>query len=156
MSTPHPRETALVNSPKVLRSLPAWLAGEQSSRPPHVTHWVIEPTAMGTMPWPVMELPHVGALARLLDVDAGELAWFADTRGLERRADTPLRHYRWTVLPKRSGVRLVAAPKPRLKEIQRRLLRHVLARCRCTCWHMVACRDDPCGRRSCRTRARML
>jgi RNA-directed DNA polymerase len=82
---------------------------------------------MGPMPWPVLELPHVGALARLLDVDARELAWFADTRGLERRVDVPLRHYRWTVLPKRRGVRLVAAPKPRLKEIQRRVLRHVLA-----------------------------
>ena len=117
-----PRELA-----DVLRSLPAWLAGEQSSRPPHVTHWMTEPTAMGTMPWPVMELPHLGALARLLDVDAGELAWFADTRGLERQVGLPLRHYRWAVLPKRSGVRFVAAPKPRLKEIQRRLLRHVLA-----------------------------
>jgi RNA-directed DNA polymerase len=112
----------------VLQSLPAWLAGEQSSRPPRVTHWVTEPTAMGTMPWPVMELPHIGALARLLDVDAGELAWFADTRGLERHVGVPLRHYRWAVLPKRSGVRLVAAPKPRLKEIQRRLLRNVLAK----------------------------
>jgi RNA-directed DNA polymerase len=117
-----PRELA-----EVVQSLPAWLAGEQSSRPPHVTHWVTEPTAMGPMPWPVLELPHLGALARLLDVDAGELAWFADTRGLERRVDLLLRHYRWAVVPKRAGVRLVAAPKPRLKEIQRRVLRHVLA-----------------------------
>jgi RNA-directed DNA polymerase len=112
---------------EVVQSLPAWLAAEQSNRPPRVTHWVTEPTSMGTMPWPVVALPHLGALARLLDVDAGELAWFADLRGLERRVDVPLRHYRWTVLPKRTGVRLVAAPKPRLKEIQRRLLRHVLA-----------------------------
>ncbi|HEY5049943.1 MAG TPA: reverse transcriptase family protein, partial [Acidothermaceae bacterium] len=117
-----PRELA-----DVLQSLPAWLAGEQSSRPPHVTHWVTEPTAMGAMPWPVMALPHLAALCRLLDVDAGELEWFADTRGLERQVGMPLRHYRWAMLPKRTGVRLVAAPKPRLKEIQRRLLRHVLA-----------------------------
>jgi hypothetical protein len=71
--------------------------------------------------------PHVGSLCRLLDVDAGELEWFADTRGLERHVGMPLRHYRWAVLPKRNGARLLAAPKPRLKEIQRRLLRHVLA-----------------------------
>ena len=57
---------------------------------------------------------------------AGELAWFADVRSLERRASEPLRHYRWRVLPKGGGVRVVAAPKPRLKEIQRRVLRHVL------------------------------
>lgn len=117
-----PRELA-----EVVQALPAWHAGEQSSRPPRVTHWVTEPMVMATMPWPVFALPHVGALCRLLDVDAGELAWFADTRGLERRADAPLRHYRWTALPKRDGVRLVAAPKPRMKEIQRRLLRRVLA-----------------------------
>jgi RNA-directed DNA polymerase len=117
-----PRELA-----DVVQALPAWLVAEQSSRPPRVVHWRTEPTAMGPMPWPVAELPHLGALARLLDVDVGELDWFADTRGLERRVSEPLRHYRWVVLPKRSGIRLVAAPKPRLKEIQRRLLRHVFA-----------------------------
>jgi RNA-directed DNA polymerase len=63
----------------------------------------------------------------LLDVDQGELAWFADVRGWARQAPAPLQHYRWRTVPKRGGgSRLVAAPKPRLKEIQRRLLRHVL------------------------------
>ena len=60
-------------------------------------------------------------------MDDGELAWFADLRSWERRCAAPLRHYRWWTMPKRGGVRLVAAPKPRLKEIQRRLLRHVIA-----------------------------
>jgi RNA-directed DNA polymerase len=64
-------------------------------------------------------------LCRVLDIDADELAWFADAQGRERRAASALQHYRWRTLPKRGGVRLVAAPKPRLKEIQRRLLRHV-------------------------------
>jgi hypothetical protein len=63
----------------------------------------------------------------MLDVDQAELAWFADNRGLERTGGEALRHYRWHVVPRRGGVRLLAAPKPRLKEIQRRLLRHVLA-----------------------------
>jgi hypothetical protein len=66
-------------------------------------------------------------LCALLDIDADELAWFADQQGRERRAPSALRHYRWRTLPKRGGVRLVAAPKPRLKEIQRRLLRHVIS-----------------------------
>src|SRR5689334_7787117 len=58
----------------------------------------------------------------------GELEWFADVRSIERSARDPLRHYRWHVLPKSGGgVRLAAAPKPRLKEAQRRLLRHVVA-----------------------------
>lgn len=66
-------------------------------------------------------------LRRLLDVDEGELSWFADVQLRGRRAAPPLQHYRWKVLPKRDGFRFVAAPKPRLKEIQRRILRHVLA-----------------------------
>jgi hypothetical protein len=56
-----------------------------------------------------------------------ELEWFADVRGIERSTREPLRHYRWRALPKPGGVRLVAAPKPRLKEAQRRLLRHIVA-----------------------------
>ena len=68
------------------------------------------------------------SLARLLDVDSGELAWFADVgRWTRRTAAAPLHHYRWRTVPKRGGVRLVAVPKPRLKEMQRRVLRHVVA-----------------------------
>ncbi|WNV77127.1 reverse transcriptase family protein [Geodermatophilus sp. DSM 44513] len=74
----------------------------------------------------VVPLPDAAALARLLDLDQGELAWFADVRGLERTADEPLRHYRWHTVERRGGLRLLAEPKPRLKEVQRRLLRHVL------------------------------
>ena len=92
-----------------------------------VMHRAPQPTRMVTRRWPVAELPDLGALARLFDVDQGELAWFADLRGWERSCAPPLRHYTWTAVPKRGGVRLLAAPKPRLKEIQRRLLRHVLA-----------------------------
>jgi hypothetical protein len=89
--------------------------------------WTPRPTGMGRTPWPVTPLPDLAALARLLDLDAGELAWFADNRGWTRRGPEPLRHYRWREVPRRGGgTRLVAAPKPRLKEIQRRLLRHVL------------------------------
>jgi len=117
-----PRELA-----EVLQRLPAWQAAQRSTRPPRVVHWLIEPTQMAITRWPVTPLPDLGALAQLLDIDTGELDWFADNRGLERRVAEPLRHYRWSARPKRNGVRLLAAPKPRLKEIQRRLLRHVLA-----------------------------
>lgn len=65
-------------------------------------------------------------LCRLLDIDVDELDWFADLQRRERRAAGPLQHYRWRTVPKRDGVRFVAAPKPRLKEIQRRLLRHIV------------------------------
>jgi RNA-directed DNA polymerase len=116
-----PRELA-----SYLQTRPAWALAWQHRRVPRIVHWQPTPTAMVRAPWPLVELDDLSALCRLLDIDAGELAWFADARSLERRASEPLRHYRWRTLPKRDGVRLVAAPKPRLKEIQRRLLRHVM------------------------------
>ncbi|HEV3024423.1 MAG TPA: reverse transcriptase family protein [Pirellulales bacterium] len=60
----------------------------------------------------------------------GELDWFADIQGRERRRPAgPLRHYRYAWVPKRHGeLRLVEAPKPRLKSLQRRVLRCILDR----------------------------
>ena len=52
------------------------------------------------------------------------MQWFADRKALEaKQAQERLRHYHYRVLAKRFGqVRLIEAPKPRLKEIQRRVL----------------------------------
>ena len=46
-------------------------------------------------------------------------AWFADTHRIERTVPEPLRHYRWTTV----GGRLLAVPKPRLKEAGTRHIR---------------------------------
>ncbi len=117
------------------RELAAFLQTTQSwvrawtgrrDRLPRIVSLTPTPTRAGELRWPVAPLDDLADLARLLDVDQGELAWFADVRGWERHASEPLRHYRWHAMPTRTGQRLVAAPKPRLKEIQRRLLRHVL------------------------------
>jgi len=116
-----PRELAAY-----LQTVPAWQLAWQHRRPPEVVHWTPVATEMGPTRWPVAELPDLAALARLLDLDQAELAWFADVRSIERSASTPLQHYRWWVAPKRGGVRVLAAPKPRLKQIQRRLLREVI------------------------------
>lgn len=109
-----------------LRTRPAWETAWQHRRPPRIVRWQPVPTQIARAPWPVRPLGDLGALCGLLDVDAGELAWFADVHSLERRSAEPLRHYRWHVQAKPDGVRVVAAPKPRLKQIQRRLLRHLL------------------------------
>jgi RNA-directed DNA polymerase len=117
-----PRELAAY-----LQVCPAWgIAWQHRHRPPQITVWTPVPTRIVDRPWPIADLPDLAALAQLFAVDQGELAWFADVRGLERRCASKLRHYTWTTVPKRGGVRLLAAPKSRLKEIQRRLLRHVL------------------------------
>jgi hypothetical protein len=68
-------------------------------------------------------------LAAALDLELGELSWFADIHGWNRRASRPLRHYRAHWLATRSGGwRLIEAPKPRLAELQRRVSRRVLAK----------------------------
>ena len=68
-------------------------------------------------------------LAAALNLDLAELSWFADIRGWNRHSAQPLRHYqaRWRAT-RSGGWRLIEAPKPRLAEIQRRLLRRVLAK----------------------------
>ena len=118
-----PRELA-----RFVRTTQGWARGQQSSPPPRVVRWEPQPTTLAWQRYPVADLPDQAAVARLLDVDLGELSWFADVRGLERTAGEALRHYRWHVLQRPTGVRLLAAPKPRLREAQRRLLRHVLDR----------------------------
>jgi hypothetical protein len=117
-----PRELA-----RFLRTTRGWDRGQEMTPPPRVVRRQPVPTALVRHRHPVADLADQAAVARLLDVDSGELAWFADARSLERTAAEALRHYRWHVVDRPHGVRLLAAPKPRLKEAQRRLLRHVLA-----------------------------
>lgn len=79
--------------------------------------------------WDLPPLVTVGELADWLELRAEELDWFADRRQLERSLPPgPLRHYRYYWLSKRLGgsARLVEAPKPRLKAIQRRILHQIL------------------------------
>ncbi len=79
--------------------------------------------------WPVPAIATPIELASRLELEPGELDWFADCRGIERAtAAGPLRHYDYRWKPKRNGsTRLIEAPKSRLKAIQRRILREVLA-----------------------------
>lgn len=58
------------------------------------------------------------------------MAWLADVRGWERRrCQGKLRNYHYRVLAKRFGAtRLIEAPKPRLKAIQRQVLTGILDR----------------------------
>src|SRR5262245_21700041 len=69
-----------------------------------------------------------GDLARWLEMPVEHLLWLADARDPQRRSATPaLRHYDYSVIPKKSGPpRLIESPKSRLKAIQRRVLRDIL------------------------------
>ncbi len=78
--------------------------------------------------WGVRPLCTAGELAEWLGVTLAELDWFADLRRLLGKPGSPvLRHYRYRTLSKKYGqFRLIEAPKPRLKEIQRRILENIL------------------------------
>jgi RNA-directed DNA polymerase len=78
--------------------------------------------------WPVAVIESVPTLAELLELSVGQLAWLADVRGLERTVTGErLRNYRYRSVPRAAGPpRLIEAPKARLKEIQRWVLREIL------------------------------
>ncbi len=78
--------------------------------------------------WGLPPILTAGELADWLGVSNTELDWFAGLRGFEsRRSQGRLRHYHYRPLAKRFGqVRLIEAPKRRLKEIQRRILKEIL------------------------------
>lgn len=78
--------------------------------------------------WKHPSIESVGALAKWLGVQAGELEWFADLKGLGCRKSSPkLGHYYYRALTKGNGnIRLIEAPKLRLKELQREILTGIL------------------------------
>lgn len=89
------------------------------------------PLSPGPAPGPALRfgvppLADLAGLAALLRLTPGELDWFADRGHWLRHARDPLRHYRCRPVGKRVGVRLLEVPKPRLRELQRTVLRRVL------------------------------
>lgn len=102
--------------------------GPDDERPPQITQ---RPRPWPPAPvhdWPVAAIESVATLAERLELSAGQLAWLADLRGLERTVGREqLRNYRYRWVPRRSGLpRLIEAPKARLKEIQRWVLHEIL------------------------------
>jgi hypothetical protein len=99
-----------------------------------VAHRLTEPQQMQPVAaaelWnvPVIESP--GALAEWLGLESGELRWFADLKELGYKENRPrVRHYHYRILTKFYGnIRLIEAPKPRLKEIQKQILSEILQR----------------------------
>lgn len=113
---------------RFIGACPPFVRALSGERPVRVVRWFVAESAMGDTPWPVPALPTVADLGRLLDLPIGQLLWFADVRSLERDAEHErLRHYRyrWLVKPT-GGVRLLEAPKPRLRQYQRALLHRIL------------------------------
>lgn len=96
-----------------------------------VTEWLYSPR-MHTPPagWDLPRVDTVGDLAAWLEVTPKELEWYADLKGITSRSvDFRLAHYHRRLFVKRSGgLRLVEAPKRRLREMQRVILAGILDR----------------------------
>jgi RNA-directed DNA polymerase len=99
-----------------------------------VEHWLTAPQAMrpvaAAASWQLPEIESVGMLAQWLNLSVGELEWFADLKGFAYRSDRPpLSHYNYRILTKKSGkIRLIEAPKTRLKKLQQQILSQILDR----------------------------
>jgi hypothetical protein len=155
LAGPWTREAMIRRGAGVLRPQPRWMRGvvrdvlalyhrPPADRPrelaalierqipletaPHVRRWMQFEPEMARTRWPVPELASPGDLAVWLGEDDAQFAWLADVRGRERDvADERLRHYRYTWVPRPAAPpRLIEAPKPRLKSIQRRILHEIL------------------------------
>jgi RNA-directed DNA polymerase len=98
-------------------SIAHWLAGQQQMQPVEAAKH-----------WPVPPIESVGALGKWLRLSPSELQWFADLKGLVyKNSSSRLKHYHYRILTKQSGnIRIIEAPKARLKEIQRSILTEIL------------------------------
>ena len=76
------------------------------------------------------ELDTTQDLAEWLGLSTTELDWFADIHGRQSQINAgPRCHYRYRWIPRQGSPRLLEIPKPRLKELQRRILDRILAHC---------------------------
>jgi len=78
--------------------------------------------------WNLPRIESPGELASWFGLQPGDLRWFADVRGLlQKQTRMALSHYHYRALAKDSAsIRLIEAPKQRLKEMQRGILVEIL------------------------------
>lgn len=101
----------------------------QHGRALQIADWQAPPSFVHSQAWQVPEIATEGELAAWVGLSVSELEWLADLKNLGAKCkEEKLRHYRYRILAKAAGgVRLIEMPKPRLKEIQRRILDEILA-----------------------------
>lgn len=97
-------------------------------KPLRVANYVLLPaTARENRQPKIPRLDTLASLAELLELTCGELEWFSDPQHWNRKAERTLQHYRyeWRQRPGRLP-RLLEIPAPRLRNIQRTVLRELL------------------------------
>jgi RNA-directed DNA polymerase len=104
----------------------------QFTRKPRVLHSVLRPAcftpARQFADLGVPQLATPGDLADWFGISIEHLDWFTDAQRRHGATAIPiLQHYSYAFVPKKSGLpRLIEAPKPRLKTMQRRVLHEIL------------------------------
>jgi RNA-directed DNA polymerase len=103
-----------------------------------IADWIPEPNQMrpvaAASEWKIPAIDTVRALADWLCLSPSELEWFADLKRLGARLGQgriigPIGHYHYRILAKNYGsLRLIEAPKQRLKGIQQKILKELLNR----------------------------
>src|SRR5262249_43077974 len=114
---------------QTIQRAPSFKRGNAPGQPiSRVVKLLVGEPSMGHCRWPVPTLCTSIDVASWLKLTPSELDWFADIRGLNAYGSaSALHHYAFHWLPKRrGGYRLVEAPKPRLKELQQRVLHEIL------------------------------
>lgn len=121
--TPRWVQTFLLRDPRFLQRWSTLHAPPLGATPSEMA-----PAPGAPSTWRIPALTTPAQLAAWLDVSFDALSARADCRGREARTlDGPMRNYRYTWKGKRSGdARLIESPKPQLRELQRRVLHHIL------------------------------
>lgn len=96
-----------------------------------IRHYFVPTLAMERRPQlladcSIPNIPTPQDLAIWLGITMSELEWYADTQHMIRTTKGSLCHYNYKWIEKRHGYRLIESPKPRLREIQRKILREIL------------------------------
>lgn len=128
-----PMLRAPVLAARLLRA-DAFQAAFERPAPPRLRRYILRPERQLPPPLALdgIDLPTLatwGDLAPWLGIEADALDWFSAAAARRRHAPLPQHHYRWRWWPKPDGgVRLIEAPRPRLKALQRRLLDGLVAK----------------------------
>jgi hypothetical protein len=99
-----------------------------------VKHYLTGPQRMqpvaAAASWELPRIESIGDLAAWFEMYVEDLLWFADLRDMNRRHPSPhIAHYSYRWMTRRNGTpRLIESPKPRLKQMQRQILTHILSR----------------------------
>jgi len=120
--------------PPTHHALVGFLVWSRFFKPPHDRRVaaVLEPPRFAPSPpfvgLPIPSLATTGDLAKWLGQTPDQLVWLSGICRTGGGSEPRFQNYTYTIISKRNGKpRLLEAPKPRLKAIQRRILHEILA-----------------------------